>query len=133
MEGIMLNGYLLKLDGKIFPLNLMQPSTYTCTPNQILDEDSYTDGDGVLRRKILPHKRTKIEFNTPPMLESNTTELRNLLKNKDKVTAEYFNTGTGQYASGAFYIPDVEFIICKLYIEKKDILYDSIRIALIEY
>ena len=126
----MFNGYLLKLDGRVLPLKFIQPSTYSCAPNQTLDDDSYRDGDGVLRRNILPHKCTKIEFNTPYMYESNIAELRSFMQKKDKVTVEYFNTGTGLYASGAFYMVDPEFIIAKI---DNDILYEPVRIALIEY
>lgn len=126
----MFNGYLLKLDGRVLPLKFIQPSTYSCAPNQTLDEDSYTDADGVLRRNILPHKRTKIEFNTPHIYERNMTELRTFIQKRDKVTVEYFNTSTGLYASGAFYLVDPEFTIAKI---DNDIVYEPIRIALIEY
>lgn len=44
----------------------IQPNgALTITPNQMQDLDSYVNGDGYLKRKVLKHSRTKIEWNTP--------------------------------------------------------------------
>lgn len=126
----MFSGHLLKFDGTILPLKFIQPNTYSCKPNQTLDGDTYTDNDGFLRRSVLPHTRTKIDFYTPPIFESEISELRSFMKKKDSIAVEYFNTGTGQYASGTFYMADPEFIINNI---DNDIIYDPIRIALVEY
>ena len=64
-------GYLIKVggaDGTVFPMKYIRVETYKCTPNQRIDQGSDSDATGTLHRTVLPHTRTKIEFETPQML-----------------------------------------------------------------
>lgn len=127
----MFKGYLLKINGVIFPNKFIVYKSYEITPNQKQDLDSYLDGNGELHRKILPHVRTKCEFNTPPLKESKVNELRTFFGDTTTINVQYWNPKKGLYESGVFYAPDFTYIIDDLL--NNDILYDQIRIALIEY
>ena len=58
-------GYLIKVGDNVFPNRFIKFDTYKSNPNQLTDEDSYTDGNGELQRNILPHTRSKVVFSTP--------------------------------------------------------------------
>ena len=124
-------GYLLKINGVIFPNKFIAIETYQITPNQVIDEDSYTDGNGVLHRSILPHKRSKAEFNTSAINHASNVELQTYFPNTISMSAEYWNPKKNTYETGTFYTPDIVFSIMKT--TATDILYSPIRIALIEY
>lgn len=127
----MFNGYLLKINGVIFPNKFIAVESYQITPNQITDEDSYIDSDGRLHRNVLPHKRSKLEFNTPHIREAQNGELQSYFPDTISMDAEYWNPRKRVYESGTFYTPDLTFEIKD--IKENDILYKPIRIALIEY
>lgn len=125
-------GYLLKIEGR--ELSNKYIVDYMATPNQIQDKDSYQDVDGNLHREILPHTRTKIEFQTPPMtLEEKKALLEYFPNRKDKpkLSVEYWNDERNEYTTGEFYVPDIQFKL--LAIMGKSLLYRPFRVALIEY
>lgn len=123
-------GYLLKVNGVIFPNNLIAFGSFSITPSQRQDQDSYRDSTGYLHRNILPHKVTKIEFNTKLLHESNKEELENILQGRDEFTLEYWNSG---YQTGTFYSPDLKFDVYDIDKVSGDIRYKPVRIAMIEY
>lgn len=124
-------GYLLKFGETEFPNEYIAAGSYKVTPNQIIDEDSYTDGDGVLHRNTLPHTRTKIEFSTPYISLATKTAIQAILSNRTTISATYWNDEDDEYQTGTFYIPDITFEIYT--ITSTDITYMPVRIALIEY
>lgn len=125
-------GYLLKIEGKIFPNKYIQD--YQATPDQVQDKDSYQDMTGKLHREVLPHTRSKIEFQTPPL---NLAEIEDFLSYfsgrtiKHEMEIEYWNNETLEYAVGTFYWPNISYKIH--YIKENDILHKPFRVALIEY
>jgi len=124
-------GYLLKINGTIFPNKFIAIDSYQSTPNQITDLDSYTDADGVLHRNTLPHTRTKTEFNTPYLSLADKKTVQGFFSNRVSFTAEYWNDESNSYKTGKFYVPDLTFLIYSM--TENDILYKPTRIALIEY
>lgn len=124
-------GYLFKVEGRIFPLNLIKVETYDTTPNITQDEDSFQDGDGYLNRKILPHKRSKFEFETPRFNEQQNDVIKSYLVNQQSLNIEYWNPRKGLYEQGKFYAPDLNYVIYN--IEGNNIIYKPMRIAFIEY
>ena len=85
-------GWLLKVNGTIFPTKYIRPETYTVTPDQETDQDDYTDNDGIFHRNILPAKATKIEFSTPTMwLRDMKVVLSIIPEEDDEVEIEYWN------------------------------------------
>ena len=129
------DGWLLKINGEIFPNNLIALESYKCTPDQIMDLDPYRDGDGVLHRNALPHTATSIEFTTPPMHLPDVERLNRYIQHGARVQCEieYWNTNTSSYKSGTFYIADVPYEIINVDEVKKTILYKGIKITITEY
>lgn len=123
-------GYLLKVDGIIFPNSLISHAGFSITPDQRQDLDSYRDSTGLLHRNILPHKPCKIEFTTKVLHETDRENLKNILQNRDKFTLEYWDA---EYRTGTFYSPDIKYEIYDIDKVSGDIRYKPVRIAMIEY
>lgn len=126
-------GYLIKIGGKILPLSFIAIDSYKATPNQRQDIDSYRDTNGVMQRRILQNKPTKIEFNTPPMTLSELTAFKTYvpISNRDKIKVEYWNDESATYQVADFYMPDPEYHIYQ--VKGNIIIYRPIRIAFIGY
>lgn len=135
------NGYLIKLGIGVsavsLPFTYMRAESYMIVPTQKLDLDSYRDADGVLHRSVLSHTASKIEFETPPLDNNKVSALMTLLANnmtdlaERKITLTYYNTLSNGYATGSFYMPNIEFEIYNANTAR--ILYKPCRIAFIEY
>lgn len=129
-------GWLLKVNGNIFPTSLIRADTYKITPDQETDLDDYTDLDGVFHRNKVAAKATKIEFNVIPIRLHQYMKVKEILPgvdDDDEVEIEYWNPRTMEYQSGRAYIPDVSFEPYMIYTETNDILYKETRLAFIEY
>lgn len=129
------DGWLLKINGELFPNNLIAYDSYSCTPDQIMDLDPYRDADGVLHRNSLPHTATSIEFTTPPMYLIDMERLNHFIPHGNRVqcTIEYWNPNTSSYETGTFYIADVPYEIINVDEETKSILYKGVKITITEY
>lgn len=123
-------GYLLKVDGIIFPNSLIAFGAFSITPNQRQDLDSYRDSTGYLHRNILPHMPSKIEFTTKVLHDADRATLENILKTRDEFTLEYWDT---EYKTGTFYSPDIKYEIYDIDKVSGSIRYKPVRIAMIEY
>lgn len=105
-------GYMLKVGSYIIPLKFIRLESYKISPDQRQEFDSYVDGNGRLQRpNVVDHTRSKIEFETPYLRES---EMRELLDNiwnnltnvlKLECTVTYYNPETNSYKPGTFYMP----------------------------
>ncbi len=128
-------GYLLKVNGVIFPNKYILMDSYKSTPHQLTDLDSYTDGDGELHRNVLPHTRSKIWFDTGILIASEKTEIKSIIPmsktGRVRMTVEYWADDIDAYDTGSFYVPDVEFPIYDA--DNAMIIYNSISITFIEY
>ena len=120
----------------------IQPNgNLTITPNQMQDLDSYVNGNGYLKRKVLKHHRTKIEWNTPYLTYEDKCRLIEAITEGFKqgdgdassrtIHARYYNDWTDNYDTGKFYMSDIAFQPGGLYHGAP--LYLPIRLALIEY
>lgn len=132
----MYQGYLIKVNGEIFPNSMIRADTYTITPDQITDLDDYTDNDGEFHRNPLERTATKIEFNTPTMYERDMGIFYDVLPispshEKTSVDLEYYNPNSRSYKQAKVYMPDIQFPI--LQATDKNIMYGEIRLAFIEY
>lgn len=118
-----------------------QPSGINITPNQMQDIDSYVNGNGKLKRTVLQHSRTKMEWSTPYLTYEDKVKLLALINNafkygsgiadQRKCHVRYYNDLKDDYETGDFYIPDIQFSYHSIYAGKP--LYLPIRIAFIEY
>ncbi len=128
-------GYMLMVDGRIFPNDYIALDTWNTSPDKRTDEDSYTNGNGELVRNILPHKRTTITFNTVDGLHlSEKTDMQSFF-NRDKTTMTYWNDEKNQYETGTFYVVDPQYPIKQIVddSENSDIIYGPITVEIIEY
>lgn len=128
-------GWLIKINGYIFPNSLIALSSLKITPEQIMDLDPYRDGDGKLHRNVLPHTATSIEFSTTYLHLCNVEKLNEFLPHNNRVqcTVDYWNPNTSSYSTGTFYITDVPYEFYRVDEEKKDILYKPIKVTFTEY
>ena len=125
-------GWLLQIEGTKLPMKYIAHNSFGASPDQKQDEDSYQDGYGELHRNVLPHTRTKIEWNTPNMVHlTDLDELLSFFPDKDKIQVRYWNDKRLGYYTGAFYYPTIQFNYYDS--SDNDIRYNSIRLALIEY
>ena len=126
------NGYLLRNTavGKI-PLSFVKANSYSSSPNQQSDRNTYVDEQGLLHRDVLPHTSTKIEFETVPMNLNQKIQFQKYFPSRTVVELEYWNDETNDYEIGKFYVPTIEFSVYAVW--GNDIRYNPIRVAFIEY
>lgn len=120
---------------------IQQGGNFNITPNQMQDIDSYVNGNGLLKRKVLDHCRTKIEWNTPYLIYEDKCRLIQAMRNaykygvgaykERKTRIRYYNDWEDDYTTGTFYMPDVQFQYGGLYHGAP--MYLPIRLAAIEY
>ncbi|MEA5060682.1 MAG: DUF6711 family protein [Candidatus Pelethousia sp.] len=133
-------GYLLRAGGVIVPHKYIRPQSYAVTPAQMQDLSAERDTTGVLHRDVVDHAPSKIEFETADGLTN--TEIAALagifraaftsLKARTLVL-EYYVPDTDSYASGTFYMPDVQYKIKWIDKANNIIIYEPGRFAFIEY
>lgn len=125
-------GYLLRNTavGKI-PLGFIKANSYSSTPNQQSDKNTYVDEQGLLHRDVLPHTSTKIEFETVPMNLNQKIQFQKFFPSRTTVELEYWNDETNDYEIGTFYVPSIEFSVYAVW--GNDIRYNPTRVAFIEY
>lgn len=125
-------GYLLRNTavGKI-PIGFIKANSYSSTPNQQSDKNTYVDEQGLLHRDVLPHTSTKIEFETVPMNLNQKIQFQKFFPSRTTVELEYWNDETNDYEIGTFYVPSIEFSVYAVW--GNDIRYNPTRVAFIEY
>lgn len=139
IAGSSFEGWLLKFGSKIVPNKYLAYDDYTATPNQRTEVEAYRDLNNLLHRDTSPNFKTKIDFNTRPLYLAEKMELQsvfasglvNRAQRKCKVT--YWDDEQNTYKTGVFYMPDVDYKIINVDEETKNILYNKMRFALIEY
>lgn len=116
-------------------MKYIRVETYQCTPNQRIDQDSDSDATGVLHRNVLPHTRTKVEFETPQMLRGADvlaiSTLLGLSGSRRDVTITYWDHESQSYKTGKCYVPDIKYQLMRN--TGDDLVYMPIRYAFIEY
>ena len=113
----------------------------TITPDQIQDLDSYRNGNGVLKRNVLPNKVPSIEWSTPYLRYEDKCRLIALIneamtygvgtKDQRKLRARYYNDWLDDYDTHNFYVPNVQFQYGGLYHGAP--MYLPIKIQMIGY
>ena len=122
-------GYLLKINGTELPHGII--TGYSSIPNRQQDKNSYTDNDGKTHRNILPHTKTTIKLITGILSLAEKRILKKLFPAREYVEIEYWNDDDDRYATGIFYVPDVEYEV--LDYDDKTIYYRPISLEFIEY
>lgn len=123
-------GYLLR-NTAVGTFPRLTINSYSCTPNQQSDKNTYVDEQGLLHRDVLPHTSTKIELETIPMNLNQKINFQKFFPERTMVELEYWNDQTNDYEIGTFYVPSIEFSVYAVW--GNDIKYNPIRVAFIEY
>jgi len=135
-------GYLIKVGSWTFPTKYIKYETYKISPNQRIDLDSSVSTDGYLHRQVLPHTRTKVEFDMPYMSYSDQTTIMTNLRAawaangttlQRECVVEYYDMETDTYKTMNCYMPDIDWKIRNV----KDtapyqVNYSETRLAFIE-
>lgn len=132
--------YLIKSGNFEFPLNLINIQSYTCTPDQRQDVDSYRDLNQDLHRNVADHYKSVIKFKLRANLRE--SELRPFIdglqskftnKKERKLPLKYWNTDKGNYSSGDFYWVQPNYTIKNVIPQIHEIVYDAMDMEFIEY
>lgn len=122
-----------------FPLRYIKAESYKVTPDQRMETSATRASTGVLVRQTCSHTASKIDFNTTPITNADVSNIASLLSNaytdsaQRKLDLRYYNPATDSYATGTFYVPDIDYDILRVDLGTNTIHYDSIRFAFIEY
>lgn len=136
------SGYMIKLSGSNgteLPMTYMKGETYKVSPNQRLESSANRAATGLLVRSTLEHTATKIEFETPPITNTDIVPLMTLLTNnmtntlRRDITIEYYDPETDSYKTADCYMPDIDFTISRVDLTTNTIYYNQVRFAFIEY
>ena len=130
-------GYLLKVKDQIFPMKYIKSETYTSTDNQRSELKAYRNTNNYLIRQTSPNFKTKIEFETPPLLQSQYEEIRQLLnqgtinRTERKVKITYWNSEDLAYKNAVVYMPDMSYTIKNQL--GNELIYNPLKLEFIEY
>lgn len=128
-------GYLISINNNIIPLSFMIMDSWTSTPDQETDIDSDVDLDGGLHRNVLPHTRTKIEFDTVDLHLDDKIALQVILPttttSRVSTNIKYWNENTNSYVDARVYMTPIEFKIKDA--SGTDIIYQPLHFTFIEY
>lgn len=139
ISGSSFEGWLLKYGSKIVPNKYLAYDDYTATPNQRTEVEAYRDLNNLLHRDTSPNFKTKIDFNTRPLYLAEKIDLQSVFASglvnraQRKYNVTYWDDEQNTYRTGVFYMPDVDYKIINVDEETKNILYNKMRFALIEY
>lgn len=121
----MFNGYLLKIDGTVFPNSYIKEDSWFPKTEPIIINDYY---DAAYNRHIdrAPRDNVEIDFITRVLTEAEYGIIRGLIKNE--MTVEFYNQLTGSYETGIFtYVNDLTPSLykinnagAKVYIKEKE-------------
>ena len=135
-------GYLIKLGGSSgteLPLKYIKAEKYKVTPNQRLESEAGRAVTGLLHRTTIAQTKTKIEFDTPPIDNTQLAELNGLIfaamtdTHRRDITIYYYDPETDSYKTANCYMPDADYSIKHLDTVNTKVFYDSVRFAFIEY
>lgn len=139
IAGSSFDGWLLKFGSKVVPNKYLAYDDYTTTPNQRTEVEAYRDLNNLLHRDTSPNFKTKIDFNTRPLYLAEKIDLQSVFASglvnraQRKYNVTYWDDEQNTYMTGVFYMPDVDYKIINVDEETKNILYNKMRFALIEY
>lgn len=136
-------GYLIKalLSDEVFPHQFLQYNTYKSTPNQREEIKAYRDDNTRdLTRVTAEGKKSKIEFKTRSLHLAEKMALQGWIGRGEadttiahehrEIELEFWDDEENAYASGLFYIPNIDYEI--IHITDEDIIYKEITFKFVE-
>lgn len=131
-------GELIRVGSYLIPNSIIALDTYDCTPDQRQDVDSYRDLNQDLHRNVADHYKSVVKFQSRnglaesvirPVIEGIQSNYTNVKERK--VHLQYFNTDTGSYSSGDFYLVQPQYKVIR--IDGTQLYYGGINFEFIEY
>lgn len=122
-------GYHLKFDNTIYPEKYC--CNYKCTPDRRTDKSSSVDSTGKLKRKILPHRRSGVTWNTGYITDEDIPSLQAIFSGRDSISCTFWKPSTLSYETATCYVPDMEFEV--LMVQDGVNYYRPIELEAIEY
>lgn len=102
-------GYDIRTPKGVLPSKFIAHSTYSQTPDQLMDLDPKRNGKGILVRNVLENSATTIEFTTVPMSMKMKAEFQSYFPSRERITIEYWNEERNKYCTTDFYIPEIKW------------------------
>ena len=102
----MYNGYLIKIDGKILPLEYMVGDSWKCNPDSRRILADIYDGEGCRHLCMSRHLRSVIEFNLVEHTNLSHPDIMAFFNKRQNVEVEFYNDNTGEYRAGIFTIDE---------------------------
>ena len=121
------------------PLKYMKAESYKVTPNQRMESSANRATTGLLHRNTVAHTASKIDFDTPPITNSDVNAINTMLSNaytdalQRKLDIRYYDPSSDTYKTGTVYVPDIDYEINRVDTTRNIIYYNPVRIAFIEY
>ena len=127
------NGYILKVNGTVFPNSLLARDGYSNIPDREQDKNSYTDGRGTTHRSIFPVTRTTVKIKTIDTLTYGQKMIvQSFFPVRRMVVAEVWNDARNEYQTIRAYVPDVTYTV-KHIDRNGNFYYNAIEFELIDY
>lgn len=131
------DGYLLKVNGTIFPPEYIAEKSYVASPDQRLELEAKRDTTGHMHRKTLSHMPSKVEFQTMPLTNKDVRKIAQILdlepsNLKRNVTIECYHPETDDYETCSCYIANPQYQIDHIDRDAKLVYYSPIRYAFTE-
>lgn len=127
------NGYVLEVNGVVFPNALLAKGGYSNTPDREQDEGSFTDANGETHRQILPYTKTTIKIKTKDYLTFGQKQIvQSFFPNRSYVEANVWNDARNAYQKMKCYVPDVTYTVAHID-NQGNFYYDGIEFEFIDY
>ena len=130
-------GWLIKFGSTVLPNKYLEK--YKDRPNQRLELDASRDATALLHRQTSPNYKTSLTVPIRELYLGEKIVLKAIIdagmlnERERQVSVTYWNDEVMDYASGTFYIADIEYTIKHVNERKLDMLYESFEIQLTEY
>lgn len=123
-------GYLIKIEGKPFPLEYTVRDSWKSAPN-VKERITYLDANGKKHEYEAAHGRTKIEFRIIEHRMREHEHIISFLQKTKEVSIEYLNDRTAAYTRGTFRIEDIQWKHKRTF--DYDIWYEEAQVVMEEY
>ena len=102
-------GYYVKIGNCTFTDPAPKREGLLIQPHLVQTADSGVLASGKLEIKVLPHTRTKIQMQFPPMTKTQYETYYSVIMASMALPVEYYNEGIDIYETGTFYHNDMQY------------------------
>ena len=130
-------GWLIKFGSTVLPNKYLEK--YKDKPNQRLELDAPRHAPALMHRQTSPNYKTSLTVPIRELYLGEKIVLKAIIdagmlnERERQVSVTYWNDEVMDYASGTFYIADIEYTIKHVNERKLDMLYEPFEIQLTEY